>query len=243
MLASMAGDYAKEHALQEQSLAVLRQINDKDAVTVSLLSLGHTAQLHGNHASSRSLYQQSLEAAREAGNASLVAAALGSLGSVAYEEGDYAAARSLQEQSLAVLRESGDRTGVAYRLFSLGLAADAQGDYSAAISFYKESLAMHRESGDRLGISQCLAGLGDWAGIRKRQSKEERERAVSLLAAATTQFEVIGHTIRPRERAMYEAGLSRARAELGSEAFEKAWTEGRTMSVEQAVEYALQAAS
>jgi tetratricopeptide (TPR) repeat protein len=240
MLASMAGDYATEQSLQQQSLAVLRDIDDKAAVATSLRNQGHVAQLHENLTSARSLYEQSLAAAREVGNTSLAAAALGDLGSVAYEQGDYATARSLQEQSLAILRETGNRTGVAYCLYSLGLTADAQGDYTGAISLYKESLAIHREAGDRLGIAWCLAGLGDWECVREGQSKEQRERAVRLLSAASAQYEVIGHVIRPDVRARYEQGLSRARAQLGDEVFERAWVQGQSMSMEQAVEYALQ---
>jgi tetratricopeptide (TPR) repeat protein len=243
MIASMAGDYTKEQSLQEQSLSVLREVGDKAAVAAVLRSLGQRAQLHGNYASARSLYEQGLAAAREAGNSSLVAGALGDLGWVDYEQGDYADARSFQEQSLAILRETGNKMGVAFCLYTLGLAADAQGDHKAAISLFRESLNLHREAGNRIGISQCLAGWGDWAGVRvlgEGQSKDQKERAVRLLAAASAQYEAMHYTIRPRDFATFEAGLSRARAQLGSEAFEKAWQEGRVMSMEQAVEYALE---
>jgi tetratricopeptide (TPR) repeat protein len=171
---------------------------------------------------------------------SMVAAALGDLGSVAFEQGDYAAARSFQEQSLAMLRETGSTTDIAYRLYHLGLATDAQGDYATAISLYKEGLAMHRKADDRLGISMCLAGLGDWSGVRKGLSNEQRGRAVELLGAATAQYEAVGYVLRPRERARYSKGLSSARAQLGDTAFEKAWRQGQSMSMEQAIEYALQ---
>lgn len=239
MLASMAGDYATERSLQEQSLAVLREIGDKAAVAASLRNLGHTAELHENFTSASSLYEQSLEAAREVGNLSMVAAALGDLGSIAYEQGDYASARSFQDQSLAILRETGNTTEIAYRLYYLGLATDAQGDQDLAISLYKESLAMHREADDRLGICMCLAGLSDWAGMREGLSNEQRERAVGLLGAATVQYEAIGYVLRPSQRVRYVQGLSSAKAQLGDTAFEKAWRKGQSMSMEQAIGYAL----
>jgi predicted ATPase/Tfp pilus assembly protein PilF len=240
MLASMAGDYTTEQSLKEQSLAVLREIGDRAAVAASLRNQGHTAELHENLTSANSLYEQSLEAAREVGNTSMAAAALGDLGSVAYERGDYAAARSFQEQSLTILRGTGNTTDIAYRLYYLGLATDAQGDYATAISLYKEGLAMHREADDRLGICMCLAGLSDWAGVREGLSNEQRERTVALLGAATAQYEAIGYVLRLRERARYSKGLSSARAQLGDTAFEKAWRQGQSMSMEQAIEYALQ---
>ena len=139
------------------------------------------------------------------------------------------------------MRETGSKTGIAYRLYYLGLAADAQGDHGAAISSFRESLALHREAGDRLGVSMSLAGLGDWAGAREAYSNEQREHALRVLSAASAQYEAMGHNIRPRDREKYEQGLSAARSQLGDEAFERAIHEGRSMSMEQAIEYGLKA--
>ena len=170
----------------------------------------------------------------------MIAAVLRDLGSVAYELEDYASARSLHEQSLAVLQEAGNKTGIAYGLYYLGLMTDTDGDHAAAVSLFKQSLTMHREAEDSLGTYMCLAGLGDWTGVRTELSPDQRERAVRLLGAATLQFEVMGFVLRPRDRHRYEHGLALARAQLGDEAFEKAWAEGRALSIEQAIEYALE---
>ena len=43
----------------------------------------------------------------------------------------------------------------------------------------------------------------------------------------------------PSDRAEYERDLAAARAKLSEDAFAAAWAEGRTMTLEQAVEYAL----
>jgi hypothetical protein len=39
---------------------------------------------------------------------------------------------------------------------------------------------------------------------------------------------------------VYEQGVASARAQLSEEEFEKAWAEGRTMSMEEAIAYALE---
>jgi tetratricopeptide (TPR) repeat protein len=243
MLASMAGDYVSEQSLHNESLAVLRETGDMNGMAILFKNQGYTAQLQDDYASARSLYERSLTLAREGGNASLVADVLGDLGTVAYEQEDYATARSLLEESLAVLRETGNRTGIAYCLYYLGMVTDAQGDHAHAASLYKDGLAMHREAEDMFGIVLCLAGLGDWAGVRKRQKKEQREHMLRLLGAASVQFEAIGYVLRPRDRLRYEQGLSLSRAQLGEEVFEKARAEGRAMSMEEAIEYALQESS
>ena len=97
---------------------------------------------------------------------------------------------------------------------------------------------MHKEAGDRFGLALCLAGLGDWTGARKEQTRDQRERAVRLLAASSVQLEAIGYVLRPRDRLRYEQGLSAARAQLGEDAFDKAWAEGRALTLEQAIDYA-----
>ena len=51
--------------------------------------------------------------------------------------------------------------------------------------------------------------------------------------------ELVGTRLLPSERAGYERDLAAVRAELGEEAFAEDWAEGRAMSVEQAVAYAL----
>jgi predicted ATPase len=240
MLAAMAGDYASERSLHERSLRVLTEIEDKPSRAVALENMGRTAHAHENYDSARLLFEQSLALAKEVGNRSLVASLLGELGAVAFEQGDYTSARSLREESLDVLRETGDKTGLAYGLYFLGLVADAQGDYSSARSHFTQGLQMNREAEDTLGVAMCLAGLGDWPGVRKDQGQAERERALRLLAAATALFDTIGNVLRPRDRLRYEHGLSVARGELGDELFEKVWAEGRAMSMEQAIEYALE---
>jgi len=139
-----------------------------------------------------------------------------------------------------VLRETGNRTGIAYCHYYLGMVTDAQGDHALADSLFDDGLAIHREAEDKYGIALCLAGLGDWTGVRKKQKKEQRERTLRLLGAASVQIEAMGYVLRPRDRLRYEQGLSLARAQLGEEVFEKAWAEGRAMSMEEAIEYALE---
>ncbi len=66
-------------------------------------------------------------------------------------------------------------------------------------------------------------------------------RAVRLWAAAEAIREVAGIYLTPlaRTRTNYDGHLAAARAQLGDSAFAKAWNEGRAMTLEQVVSYAL----
>jgi hypothetical protein len=69
------------------------------------------------------------------------------------------------------------------------------------------------------------------------------EHSARLLGATERLLEEAGTSVynyyKP-DRSLYERTTANVRSRLGEEAFEEAWAEGRTMTFEQAVEYALE---
>ena len=110
----------------------------------------------------------------------------------------------------------------------------------------------HRRGDERFtpaAATLALAGLGGVAagmGQAQAQSRAKRsvggqaERGAKLLGAAEALLEAIGAVMSADDRIVYEQGVASARAQLSEEVFEKAWAEGRAMSMEKAVEYALE---
>ena len=126
-----------------------------------------------------------------------------------------------------------------------GNIAQYQGDYAAARSLYLESLAIMRDLGDKYGIAACLAGLGGVAAGTEQaeaetQGQAQAERGVRLLGAAEALLEAVSAVLDAEDRIPYEQGVASARAQLSEGEFAKAWAAGRAMSMEQAVEYALE---
>jgi hypothetical protein len=64
-------------------------------------------------------------------------------------------------------------------------------------------------------------------------------RAARLRGAAETRREASSVPLSPTEQATDEIDIATIRAALGEAAFEAAWAEGRAMTLEQAVAYAL----
>jgi tetratricopeptide (TPR) repeat protein len=147
---------------------------------------------------------------------------------------DYPAARALHEESLALYREIGDKAGIASCLNNLGNVAREQGNYPAARALYEESLTLYREIGDKRGIAECLARLGGVAvGVG------QVDRGANLLGAVEGLLGSMDAVLDREDRLPYDRAVASARAQLGEEAFEQAMQEGRAMSVEQAIHYAL----
>ena len=68
---------------------------------------------------------------------------------------------------------------------------------------------------------------------------QDAARAARYCGAAEALFERAGVAIWPTRRTYYDAALDTVRAALGMDEFAGAWTEGRAMTREQAVQYAL----
>jgi tetratricopeptide repeat protein len=150
------------------------------------------------------------------------------------ERGDCRAARPLLEERLAICREVGESESLIHALGGMGHLARDEGDYVRARSLYEESLVLRREVGDRFALAQSLEDLAVLAG-REQQS----ERAVRLLGAGEAFCETLGARPPVADDTDYERTVSEGRTALGEAAFAAAWAEGRAMSLEQAVAYAL----
>lgn len=233
-LARMQGDYDAARAYFSESLFLWRELGDKRGIAHSLNNLGLVADNHGDYAAARSLYEQSLTLLRELGHELDIASSLNNLGEMAWKQGDYAVAKDSYEQSLLMLRELGDKGVIATSLDNLGALCLDEGNLSAARAYWLEGLTLCRKVGDKRSTAGALESFAEIA-----QVQQQFPRAAVLFAAAGALREVIGAPLSPNEREEQEGRLAELRAALGEEAFDAAWTQGRAMTLEQAVAYAL----
>lgn len=164
-----------------------------------------------------------------------IAYALNNLGRIARDEGNYAEARRLSEESLALRRELGDKWGITYALNNLGLVARDEGDYATARALYEESLALRWDLKFKQGIAESLDALAQLA-----YQQHQRKRAVRLWGAATDLREQIGTPRPPSDQVEFNRQTEQSRTNLGEVAYTAAFKEGRAMTIEQAIVYALE---
>ena len=229
------GDYPAARLLHEESLAIERELGERRGVARSLNNLGNVALYQGDYPAARSLYEESLAIARKLGNRSEIARALRNLGNVAYNQDDHAAARGLYVESLAIRRELRDRGGIASSLTGLGAVAHDQGDFPAAIALYQEGLVIQRALGDGRGIAFSLEGLATLVAALGSSL-----RAARIWGTAERLRVEIGSPLPPIDRPRYDRRVGATRAAMGDDAaFDRAWQEGRILTIEQAIELAL----
>lgn len=235
VMAWQQGDYATARRLHEECLAIQRSAGDRIAIARSLMNLGAVDFDEGDYRAARARFEEALAIRRELGTAQGVASVLHNLGAVAKASGDLDAARALFEESLAIYRELADLFGIAISLSNLGSVAYDRSDHAGAWKLQEESLVIRRKLGDRRGIAESLEGLAAVMSARA-----QARQAVRIWGATERLREEIGAPLSPTERADHDLQVSAARAAIPDHtAFELTWQEGRAMTLEQAIEFAL----
>lgn len=229
------GDHAGAQQPNEEGARLLREVGDLRGLAVALLDLGLVANSRGDYAASRAALSEGLEVTRGLGDRWGAAQVLNTLGDLERIEGDYPQAEERYEESLAIYRELSMRVEIPATLHNLGYTALARGDSERAETLFREGLPLQIEYNDRHGIIECISGLASVAGFRG-----QGERAARLFGAANALHEATGGPVWPAERIEMERQIAAARAKTDQATWDKAWAEGRQMSLEQAIGYALE---
>lgn len=233
-LAWHQGDYEQALTICEHGLAVSADVGDREHTAWLLMNLGIVAMRQGKSARALELFQDSLMLGRELGQKVIISQALAQFGHLARRSGDYRKAASFFEDSLAMSREAGNTRLIAYVLRSMGMMALRQEDYAAANAFYSESLRLCQEVRDRWVIEECLEGL---AAVTSALGNDRQ--AARLFGAAEALHYLLGRRRLPSDQTAYDERVGSTRARLGNSAFAVAWAEGRAMTLQQAMESAL----
>ena len=229
-------DYGPAIDALEEAIALHKELGDETGAASALANLGHAA-LHGRYRERMRAFVEEAEALMRGELDDDVRAFMGFVRtSAAMEEGDYELAVARLEESLALCRELGNLQDTPQYLFPLGMLELSRGNLDRGAAMVEESARITRELGDRLGDAYWVWGLGKVAAMRGKPV-----RAARLWGAAEALREQLGMSLSPfdLDQSGYEQDLAAVISALSEAAFEAAWAEGRAMSPEQAIEYAL----
>lgn len=233
---SVQGEQAYARSCYEQGLLLFQRNRNQSGIASALKNLGGVLHTLGDYTSARPYLEQGLVIRQEIGDWGGMAYSLCDLGQVAYAQGDFAFARSCHEQSLLLFQQLGEQAGIAYALKNLGSVFHAQGDAVSARSYLEQSLSLLREIGRQREIVFCLEAFAELAS---RENKAER--AVVLWGAVETFRQQYSLPRSLSAQATSERHVEQIGQTLGEETFLAAWTLGRSLTLEQAMEYALEA--
>jgi tetratricopeptide (TPR) repeat protein len=168
----------------------------------------------------------------------LVAFNRNNFGEVARAQGDYELARGYYEEAEDYFRRA-DAVGDQARLIhTRAYLALHDGNAPRAETLFHESLAAFRKLGNKRGMAECLAGLAA-VGIAAGKA----EWAATLLSAAEAQMASSGAAWWPADRVEIERTRGKLRQALGEEKLTALWEWGQAMSLEEALNAAVDSAA
>jgi len=150
-------------------------------------------------------------------------------------EGDLQRAQTLYEESLSLARKLGDQGLISTELDNLGSVSLHLGDL-------KKAKARYREAAERSYRQQNKYLLPYVPLHFSMVALEEGKfnRAVKLLGASQALFESSGMSPDPDEAVERENTISRLRKTVDKNNFDRLWSEGRKLSLDQTVHYSLE---
>ena len=227
------GDYAASQQWYEQLLEFGRARGDARLIAKSLAILAHVAFAGNDRERSRTLYLDAADAARECGDVLALSIVASGLGEIALEAGDAEAARTHHQCELELARELSNPRAEAIAFAALSRVALVERDTDKAAADLDSALRLANALGDKAGIIVCLVGSAEVAAQRG-----ELARAARLLGAADGLSEELGFAPNPgrleqEQRARIENALR------DDAALVTAQTEGRALTLDDAVAYAL----
>ena len=233
-LAFRRGDANSARAYQEESLAISEKLEDANGVARACIGLARVGLLVGDYEAVRSRGEQALTIWKALGDEQGIGRAIHHLAEGARLEGDYERAGALYNESLAIHRRLKDEYVIAGEYQNLAYVEKHKGDFARAAELFRESLKISLERRDLRVIPYPVVGLGAVAAARG-----DYARAARLLSAGDRLFEESGAVIDPGDRPEFDRAVALAKKGLKPNAFTEIWAEGRAMSREQAIKYAV----
>lgn len=223
-----------------ESIALMRQLKAAESIGWIAIALGKAFVGKNDFPAAQVHYKEAEVIFRQNGDRDGVAGALAQQADLARRQGDLAGARSLFSDVLRIERELGDTRSHPWRRHDLGWLEMREGNFAAAAAHLRESLRAFDEtqgsSGEnkRVGVLcslwalGCLAGMEEqWGRMARLLGAEEFHREVFRLPPPTDWCENLSRS------------SAAGHAALGEERWAAAWEEGRAMTWQQLIAYAL----
>lgn len=218
----------------EQALSIAHTHADKHNTARGLAILGLILADEKNFAAAQSTLEESMALYQQVHDGWGYAHAILCLGQISYFQGDHAKSLAVHEEALVNFQELGDRffESVAHRI--IGILRLRQGDLTGGVAALREALVLAQQLDAKIEIAYGLRYIANAA-----ETEGTPARAVRLYWASRNVLASIGVWRQENDR-KFENNLASCSAVLSESEFAKAVKQGRAMTMEQAIAYALE---
>jgi predicted ATPase/DNA-binding XRE family transcriptional regulator/Tfp pilus assembly protein PilF len=236
-VACYQGDYPAARRFADGSRAMSERLGDRSTSVWALHCLGRVSQHEGRTDEARRHYEASIALSRHISpDGRGMSSALGNLGHLEMTQGNLARARALMEEAILVDEAEGEIGHLVQAVADLGTILLRSGQDDEAERKLFEALELQRSIQDQRSTAYIFEDLATLA-LRRG----DVARSVRLFAAAAALREQIGATVPADTREALDSQVTEARQALDHDAFDDAWDWGQSVSLDDAIAYALDA--
>jgi predicted ATPase/DNA-binding SARP family transcriptional activator len=228
------GNAARARNLLEKGLEIRSRLGDRMGVAYILGSLGDLEK-DGDRARAIAYCQEEMAIYRELGNTAEMGHALIRMGDLHYVQGDYEPAHQAYAEALERFLSLQSEDGFGYVRMKLGNALFHLGDEAGAKELYREALALYEKTSNQEGIVWSLERIG----VVEAKCGDP-QKATRLLGATSVMREKLGLPLASIDKRDWEGAVGMMRGVLKEPRFASLWEDGRVMTLEQAIAYALE---
>ncbi|MFC7596507.1 ATP-binding protein [Terrabacter sp. GCM10028922] len=233
--AALQGDIDSARPLLEEGQALASRLGDETEMLLTQAA-GTVALYAGDVEAAELLLTEAIRGLSASGEAAEVAHCWMLLAIVNAIVNDADRALASHRACLAITEPAGETWLRSWSLWAAGLATWENGDHRSAQLLVKQSLRLEQLMAERLGIGASLEALA-WI-----EAATDPERAAVLMGAAQNEWDRIEtsiHTMAGLD-ARQEASVAAARGSIGDEAFDRAWSRGRSLDQTSATAFGLE---
>jgi tetratricopeptide (TPR) repeat protein len=235
ILAYTQGDYNEARRSLNRSLSISHKLEDQRIIADALYFLGVINRIQNDYSKAMQFFEESLRLCDNLNDKHGVGNALINLGIILQAQGNNTRALQLFEESLNVFQQLAYKRGIAYASLKLGSFTHTQKHSERGWKFLKESLSLSHELGDKWSVAYALSGLARFLCSEGKYAQSGRiQGAVRLL------LDELGTELEPFEEAEYNRTATNLKATLGESRYFDLFQEGKTFSLEKAIELAIQ---
>jgi len=219
----------------DEATKLAEEVGDKYALGAVLSSSSRVeAFARGDFAKAYAIHERACELLKEHGNRWTYAITLYGLGNIAIALKDFETAREKFNLAMQIMQELGSKRNVAMIQSDLAHILRYEGKYPEAMASYRGTIREWQRIGHRAAVAHQLESV---AFISK--ALEQTSKALRLFGAAEALREKIEIDMTSQEREAYEREIADFKANIDKNELASLWTEGRSMTMEEAIELVL----
>jgi tetratricopeptide (TPR) repeat protein len=221
-------------AAAQEGLEIFKAFKDSSGLEMAYGNLARWTAIHGDFQESEK-YATLAQASMKSGAIRMQSGFLNmGMGIGARAQGRYEVAQRHFEEGLRIFKHIGHKGMIAVLTSEIAHTKRALGNFAEAKQTYRETIKVFQDYGNRPSVAHQLECFAMIAIV-----EEEPQRAAKLFAAAEAIRELTGHKRTDEEEAEEAQFMSRLRSMLPAAEFNALGAEGRAMTMDQAIQLAL----